>query len=72
MHLYYLPAFWTPCLTIIRDKTMPNLFQPINFKCGVSMKNRFVLAPLTNTQSHADGTLSDDEYRWLTMANDAC
>ena len=26
-----------------------------------------MLAPLTNQQSHADGTLSDDEYRWLTM-----
>src|SRR5262249_55298249 len=26
-----------------------------------------VLAPLTNTQSHADGRLSDDEFRWLTM-----
>ena len=46
---------------------MTNLFTPINFKCGVTMKNRFVLAPLTNTQSHTDGTLSDDEYRWLTM-----
>ena len=31
------------------------------------MKNRFVLAPLTNTQSHEDGTLSDEEFRWLTM-----
>ena len=31
------------------------------------MKNRFMLAPLTNQQSHADGTLSDEEYRWLTM-----
>ncbi len=31
------------------------------------MKNRFVLAPLTNLQSHADGRLSDDEYNWLTM-----
>jgi 2,4-dienoyl-CoA reductase-like NADH-dependent reductase (Old Yellow Enzyme family) len=29
------------------------------------MKNRFMLAPLTNFQSHADGTLSDDEYHWL-------
>jgi 2,4-dienoyl-CoA reductase-like NADH-dependent reductase (Old Yellow Enzyme family) len=46
---------------------MSKLFTPINFKCGVTMKNRFVLAPLTNTQSHTDGTLSDDEYRWLTM-----
>ncbi len=26
-----------------------------------------MLAPLTNTQSHEDGTLSDDEYHWLTM-----
>ncbi len=31
------------------------------------MKNRFMLAPLTNLQSHTDGTLSDDEFRWLTM-----
>lgn len=30
------------------------------------MKNRFMLAPLTNMQSHADGTLSDDEIHWLT------
>ncbi len=29
------------------------------------MPNRFMLAPLTNFQSHADGTLSDDEYNWL-------
>lgn len=31
------------------------------------MKNRFMLAPLTNSQSHEDGTLSEDEFRWLTM-----
>lgn len=31
------------------------------------MTNRFMLAPLTNQQSHDDGTLSDDEYRWLMM-----
>ena len=46
---------------------MSKLFQPIVFKSGLSMKNRFVLAPLTNTQSHADGVLSENEYRWLTM-----
>jgi 2,4-dienoyl-CoA reductase-like NADH-dependent reductase (Old Yellow Enzyme family) len=34
---------------------------------GPAWKNRIALAPLTNQQSHADGTLSDDEYRWLTM-----
>lgn len=31
------------------------------------MKNRIMLAPLTNTQSQADGCLSEEEYRWLTM-----
>lgn len=31
------------------------------------MKNRFMLAPMTNTQSHQDGTLSDDEFHWLSM-----
>ena len=30
------------------------------------MKSRFALAPLTNRQSNPDGTLSDDEFRWLT------
>lgn len=43
-----------------------NLFAPLAFTRGPGMKNRFMLAPLTNTQSHADGTLSDDEFRWLT------
>ena len=46
---------------------MSNVFQPLQFKSGSSLKNRFMLAPLTNTQSHADGRLSDDEYHWLTM-----
>lgn len=46
---------------------MDALFKPLEFSCGAVMKNRFMLAPLTNTQSHQDGRLSDDEYRWLTM-----
>ncbi|MBU1377368.1 MAG: NADH:flavin oxidoreductase [Alphaproteobacteria bacterium] len=33
---------------------------------GPAMKNRFMLAPLTNLQSHPDGVLSDDEFNWLT------
>ena len=41
------------------------LSDTITFPRGPAMKNRFMLAPLTNFQSHADGTLSDDEYRWL-------
>ena len=31
------------------------------------MKNRFMLAPMTNTQSFEDGRLSEEEYQWLTM-----
>ena len=46
---------------------MTNLFKPLGFKSGSASKNRFMLAPLTNSQSHDDGCLSDDEYRWLTM-----
>ena len=46
---------------------MNELSAPLPLKCGATLKNRFVLAPLTNTQSHDDGTLSDDEFRWLTM-----
>jgi 2,4-dienoyl-CoA reductase-like NADH-dependent reductase (Old Yellow Enzyme family) len=43
------------------------LFQPLAFQHGPAMKNRFMLAPLTNLQSHPNGLLSDDEFRWLTM-----
>jgi 2,4-dienoyl-CoA reductase-like NADH-dependent reductase (Old Yellow Enzyme family) len=34
-------------------------------KRGPSWAHRVALAPLTNLQSHPDGTLSDDEFRWL-------
>ena len=34
---------------------------------GPALRNRTLLAPLTNWQSHADGTLGEDEYRWLMM-----
>ncbi len=44
-----------------------SVFDELTFKRGPSMKNRFMLAPLTNQQSHQDGTLSDDEFTWLTM-----
>ncbi len=44
---------------------MTNPGTPLTFAHGPEWANRFALAPLTNTQSHADGTLSDDEYRWL-------
>lgn len=46
---------------------MVSLFDSVGFAHGPAMPNRFMLAPLTNQQSHADGTLSDDEHHWLTM-----
>ena len=30
------------------------------------MRNRFMLAPLTNLQSGVDGIMSEDEFKWLT------
>lgn len=44
-----------------------SLFEPLTFSRGPAMKNRFMLAPLTNSQSHDDGTLSEDEFNWLMM-----
>lgn len=41
------------------------LSQPMTLPRGPAWKNRFMLAPLTNQQSHEDGTLSNDEYNWL-------
>ncbi|MCP4884830.1 MAG: NADH:flavin oxidoreductase [Flavobacteriales bacterium] len=46
---------------------MKPFYSPVHFTCGSSMKNRFMLAPLTNRQSFENGQLSDDEFQWLTM-----
>tara|TARA_B100001250_G_scaffold403415_1_gene417929 strand:- start:1095 stop:2222 length:1128 start_codon:yes stop_codon:yes gene_type:complete len=35
-------------------------------RTGHRLRNRTVLAAMTNKQSHSDGTLSDEEIRWLT------
>jgi 2,4-dienoyl-CoA reductase-like NADH-dependent reductase (Old Yellow Enzyme family) len=43
------------------------LSKKIDFPCGIQMPNPFMLAPMTNTQSHDDGRLSEEEFRWLTM-----
>lgn len=40
---------------------------PLQFSNGSTIKNRLMLAPLTNTQSHEDGILSEDELNWLIM-----
>lgn len=44
---------------------MPDLFAPLPLTHGRPMPNRLALAPLTNKQSDADGSLSDAEHRWL-------
>ena len=46
---------------------MTSFSDTVTFAHGPSMKNRFMLAPLTNMQSHADGTLSDEEKHWLVL-----
>lgn len=46
---------------------MHDVFSPLAFAHGPAMPNRLALAPLTNLQSHPDGRLSEDEFRWLTM-----
>ena len=44
---------------------MDALDRPITLRCGLEIPSRIAMAPLTNTQSHADGTLADDELNWL-------
>jgi 2,4-dienoyl-CoA reductase-like NADH-dependent reductase (Old Yellow Enzyme family) len=46
---------------------MAQLPEPFALRHGRPLSNRLVLAPLTNQQSHPDGTLSDAEFHWLTM-----
>ncbi len=45
---------------------MAQLSDPLPLRSGATLKNRFVLAALTNLQSAPDGVLSDDEFTWLT------
>lgn len=49
------------------DKVKNEFSKPITFPCGIQMRKPFMLAPLTNLQSHDDGSLSDEEFHWLTM-----
>jgi 2,4-dienoyl-CoA reductase-like NADH-dependent reductase (Old Yellow Enzyme family) len=60
------PAHGKPPLNFDRVELVM-LFDALQFSSGPMMANRFMLAPLTNQQSHDDGTLSDDEFHWLTM-----
>jgi 2,4-dienoyl-CoA reductase-like NADH-dependent reductase (Old Yellow Enzyme family) len=41
-----------------------SLFEPFRFKNGVRLKNRIVMAPMTNFSSNQDGTVSDAEVSY--------
>lgn len=41
------------------------LFETVTLPNGVSLRNRFVLAPLTHTSSNDDGTISDVEISYI-------
>ncbi len=45
--------------------TAPSINAPLRFSRGPEWAHRIALAPLTNQQSHADGTMGDDEHAWL-------
>ena len=51
--------------TLASQTTTSPLFTPFRFRNGVVAKNRIWLAPMTNLQSHLDGSLSEDELNWL-------
>lgn len=48
-------------------RTTPDLFAPLSLSRGPDMKNRLMLAPMINQQSHPDGRLADTELNWLEM-----
>lgn len=44
-----------------------SVFSNFTFHNGIVVKNRLALAPMTNLQSHEDGSLGDVESQWLTQ-----
>jgi 2,4-dienoyl-CoA reductase-like NADH-dependent reductase (Old Yellow Enzyme family) len=43
------------------------LASPLTFSRGPAMGNRIALSPMTTDQAQADGSVGDDESRWITM-----
>lgn len=46
-----------------------DLFKPLTLLHGPAMKNRFMLAPLTNQQSKIDGTASEFDLDWIEQVS---
>ncbi|MFI1840367.1 NADH:flavin oxidoreductase [Streptomyces olivaceoviridis] len=45
--------------------SVPDLFKPLTLAHGPAMRNRFMLAPLTNQQSEHDGSASPFDQEWI-------
>lgn len=45
--------------------SVSDLFKPLTLLHGPAMRNRFMLAPLTNQQSDHDGTATEFDQRWI-------
>lgn len=45
--------------------SVSDLFKPLSLLHGPAMRNRFMLAPLTNQQSDTDGTASEFDQEWF-------
>ncbi|SFQ09237.1 2,4-dienoyl-CoA reductase [Variovorax sp. OK605] len=45
--------------------SISDLFKPLTLLHGPAMRNRFMLAPLTNQQSERDGTASEFDQAWI-------
>jgi len=45
--------------------SVSDLFKPLTLLHGPAMRNRFMLAPLTNQQSFTDGSASEFDQTWI-------
>lgn len=50
----------------IMNSKYQGFFQPLSFKSGIDLKNRIVMAPMTNFSSNEDGTVSDAEVAYYS------
>lgn len=44
-----------------------SLLEPLSLPHGPELKNRMLLAPMTNNQSNPDGTASEDDLSWMRL-----
>ncbi|WP_210346985.1 hypothetical protein [Bradyrhizobium sp. CCBAU 53351] len=45
--------------------SVDDLFEPLELLHGPAMRNRIMLAPLTNQQSETDGVASEFDLEWI-------